>query len=80
MKYYGRLILATLGGIVLIALLTGAVYWARSALDSAGHAISDRVFLVALFAALGGGFGLASKFILCLAKRDNEHAKPPREP
>lgn len=76
MKYYGRLVLATLAGVVLIALLTAAVYWARTALDSAGHAISDRVFLVALFAALGGGGGFASKFILRLAKRDNEGAKP----
>lgn len=69
--------MATLSGLVLIALLTGAVYWARRALDSAGYPISDGVFLVTLYAALGGGGGgFASKFILRLAKREKDGARP----
>ena len=76
MKYYCRLVTATFLGVVLIAVLTVAVYWARSALDSAGYAVSDRVFLIVLLAALGGGFGFASQSITRLAKRDRSSTKP----
>lgn len=80
MNYYGRLVLATISGVVLIALLTAAIYWGRSALDSAGYAISDRIFFVTLSTVLGGGFGLVSKFILGLAKTDKGSRGAPQKP
>jgi hypothetical protein len=68
MKSYVRLLVATVCGLVFLGLLTGAVYWLRSALMLVGYQTSDRAFLVVLLAVLGGGFGLMSQIILRLAK------------
>jgi hypothetical protein len=70
MKYYVRLILITLFGVAFMSLLAVSVYWLRDLLESNGHHISDRTFLVILAAVLGGGFGLASKFVLRTTNRD----------
>lgn len=72
MKYFTKLVLITLLGVALLALLAFAVYWLRDVLAASGRPVSDRIFLIVLIAVLCGAFGLLSKVVLRLTASDGK--------